>query len=68
VPIEVKSGKDYSVHSALNNLLSTPDYHVKSAIVFSNVREVRSVGRITYMPIYYVMFMESSGYTDSFTF
>lgn len=57
LPIEVKSGKDYTVHSALNNLLSNSDYNVKSALVLSNAREVRNVGSITYMPIYYVMFI-----------
>lgn len=61
VPVEVKSGKDYSVHSALNNLLSTPDYHVHSAIVLSNDREVRQVGMVTYLPVYYVMFMDAFG-------
>lgn len=58
LPIEVKSGKDYTTHSALNKLLSNEDYHVKSAIVVSNEREVRHVGRITYMPIYYIMFLD----------
>ena len=27
-PIEVKSGKDYTVHSALNNLFKVPEYNV----------------------------------------
>lgn len=57
LPIEVKSGKDYTVHQALNNLLSIPDYHVASALVLSNERVVRRKGKITYMPIYYVMFI-----------
>ena len=58
-PIEVKSGKDYTVHSALNNLLGNPDYHIPSATVVSNEREIRQDGRVTYMPVYLVMFMES---------
>ena len=41
LPIEVKSGKDYTRHSALNNLLNVPDYHIKSGIVLSNKREVK---------------------------
>ncbi len=61
LPIEVKSGKDYSVHSALNNLLSTPDYYVASAIVLSNNREVRQEERTTYMPVYYTLFLDSQG-------
>lgn len=61
LPVEVKSGKDYTVHSALNNLLSIPDYHVKSGLVLSNEREVKLVEKVTYMPVYYVMFIDSTG-------
>ncbi|MBO6117925.1 MAG: ATP-binding protein [Bacteroidales bacterium] len=59
LPIEVKSGKDYTVHSALNNLLKTADYNIKNAVVLSNKREVKTVNNITYMPVYYVMFIDS---------
>ena len=57
LPIEVKSGKDYTIHSALDNLMSIRDYNIKSSIVLSNEREVKVKGNITYFPIYYVMFM-----------
>lgn len=57
VPIEVKSGKDYTVHSALNNLVKNEDYHIKKAFVVSNERLIKSNGKITYLPIYYVMFL-----------
>ncbi|MDO4181391.1 MAG: AAA family ATPase, partial [Bacteroidales bacterium] len=40
LPVEVKSGKDYTIHSALNNLLSVPEYHVLTGLVLSNEREV----------------------------
>ena len=56
VPIEVKSGKDYTVHSALNTFVKNDDYHVKKAFVLSNAREITTSGRITYLPIYDVMF------------
>lgn len=56
LPIEVKSGKDYSVHSALNSFLQNKDYNVSNAIVFSNERKVTiTQAGITYLPIYYVM-------------
>ena len=57
VPIEVKSGKDYTVHSALNAFVSNEDYHVKKAIVLSNEREITTKNRITYLPIYSIMFI-----------
>ena len=57
VPIEVKSGKDYTVHSALNTFVSNEDYHVKKAIVLSNEREITTKNKITYLPIYNIMFI-----------
>ena len=61
VPIEVKSGKDYTVHSALNTFVTNEEYHIKKAFVVSNERNVTQNGKITYIPIYYIMFF----YADS---
>jgi uncharacterized protein len=60
LPIEVKSGKDYTRHSALTNLLKVPDYNIRSGLVLSNSREIKTAGDIIYMPVYYVMFLDSS--------
>lgn len=57
VPIEVKSGKDYTVHSALNTFVNNEDYHIKKAFVVSNERSVTQKGKIIYIPIYYIMFI-----------
>jgi uncharacterized protein len=57
VPIEVKSGKDYSVHSALTNFTKNEGYHIKKAFVLSNERVIKTKEKITYLPIYYVMFL-----------
>ncbi|MBO7134161.1 MAG: ATP-binding protein [Bacteroidales bacterium] len=57
LPLEIKSGKDYYVHSALNSFLKNKDYSVKNAIVFCNNATVEQENGITYMPIYYVMFL-----------
>lgn len=59
VPIEVKSGKDYTVHSALNTFVQNEDYHIKKAFVVSNERNVTQNGKITYIPIYYIMFFNT---------
>lgn len=59
VPIEVKSGKDYTVHSALNTFVQNEDYHIKKAFVVSNERNVTQNGKITYIPIYYIMFFNA---------
>lgn len=65
LPIEVKSGKDYTVHSALNRLLSTPDYHITRGIVLSNNRIVTTSGAVVYMPVYYVMFFDAAATSGS---
>lgn len=57
IPIEVKSGKDYTVHSALNKFLSVKDYNIKRAYVLSNSRDVVTKDGVTYLPVYYVMFL-----------
>lgn len=59
IPIEVKSGKDYSVHSALGRFLTNDDYGIKRGYVLSNEREVYSKAGVTYLPIYYVMFFQN---------
>ncbi|MGN0230032.1 MAG: ATP-binding protein [Muribaculaceae bacterium] len=59
IPIEVKSGKDYSVHSALDKFLSNETYNINKALVLSNERQVYKDKGITYMPIYYVMFLQN---------
>jgi predicted AAA+ superfamily ATPase len=56
LPIEVKSGKDYSTHRALNGFVLNEDYGIKNAYVLSNKREVIVENRITYLPVYYSMF------------
>ena len=61
VPIEVKSGKDYTVHSALNHFMETEDYHIKKGYVLSNERQVSVKGKIIYMPIYFIMFFGRDG-------
>ena len=59
IPIEVKSGKDYGIHSALTRFLSTEEYNVKRAYVLSNEQKVHTADGITYLPIYYIMFFEN---------
>lgn len=65
LPIEVKSGKDYYIHTALNNLLKVDEYKISNGIVFSNEAKVYNNGNVIYMPIYYVMFLRSSAFDNS---
>ncbi|MBQ2097263.1 MAG: ATP-binding protein [Bacteroidales bacterium] len=61
LPLEIKSGKDYTKHTALSKFLAVKDYNVNHAIVFSNTREVFEKQGVVYMPVYYVMFLDFAG-------
>ena len=65
LPIEVKSGKDYTIHSALDKFLTNDEYSVNNAIVLSNVSEAKTDGKIEYLPVYYIMFIEKETGTDN---
>ena len=56
LPIEIKSGKDYTAHAALDNILSVIDYDIQRAFVFCR-GNVSKKDRIAYYPIYMLMFL-----------
>ena len=57
LPIEIKSGKDFKIFKALPKLLDNPNYKMTSGLVFSNNREIKTENKITYLPIYFIMFI-----------
>ncbi len=58
LPIEVKSGKTYQRHCALNNLTMMKDqYGIEDALVLSQYN-VKKENGITYFPVYMLMFLE----------
>ena len=65
LPIEVKSGKDYEKHSALDNVIAVDAYGIQEAYVFTN-DNVKVDGNLTYFPIYMVMFLQDEpiGFID----
>ena len=56
IPLEVKSGKDYQRHVALNNLLTNEEYHIGRAIVLCN-ENVSVQENVLYAPVYMTMFL-----------
>ncbi len=57
VPIEVKSGKDYYVHSSLSKALSTAEYDIQKAYVLADANlSVRD--QVAYLPVYLSMFIQ----------
>lgn len=57
VPLEIKSGKDYKRHSALNNVLKNSDYEIENGYILSE-GNIEVEGKRIYMPVYMVMFLE----------
>lgn len=57
-PLEVKSGKEYKKHCALENILSDVNYNIPEAYVFSD-GNVETAGQRIYMPIYMIMFLQN---------
>ena len=57
LPIEIKSGKDYTRHAALNTVMENADYAIPEAYVFQN-DNVTVIGKITYYPMYMLMFLK----------
>ena len=55
VPIEVKSGRDFKIHSAISQLTKNADYHIGYGVVLSNSGTVEIKGSILYLPVYYAM-------------
>lgn len=59
LPLEVKSGKDYERHKALSNVMNSATYQIPKAYVLCN-DNVKQVGKITYLPIYMLMFIKKA--------
>lgn len=59
LPIEIKSGKDFTKHAALSNVLADPQYAIPNAYVFHN-ENTSTNGNITYYPIYMLMFVNKT--------
>lgn len=63
-PIEVKSGKSYKRHSALENVLQIAAYGIENAFVLCN-GNVEVKQKKVYLPIYMIMFIENQKFKES---
>ena len=57
LPIEIKSGKTYQAHAALDHALEVTDWNLKKGYVFCQAN-LETKGKITYLPWYMVMFLK----------
>jgi len=62
LPIEVKSGKDYYIHSAINNVMNIPDFNVPESVVFTGY-DVSESDRTIYYPVYMSSFIRKDNDT-----
>ena len=67
LPIEIKSGKDYYRHTAMDNVLKISDYGMKEGYVFCG-GNVEQTDRITYYPIYMLMFLQKKELPEEILF
>lgn len=59
IPLEIKSGKNYSRHNAINNLQKIKEFDIDKGYVFCN-SNVKKEDKITYYPIYMLMFLKKN--------
>ena len=62
IPLEIKSGKNYKRHNALDNLL-LDSVDIPKAYIFSN-NNIEVDGNKVYLPIYMIMFFEKDQIKD----
>ena len=63
IPLEIKSGKDYQKHSALNNVLDNKEYNINKAYILSN-ENLSIKDKKIYLPIYMIMFFKKDEIKD----
>ena len=56
VPIEVKSGKDYYVHSAISKATDNEEYDIEHAYILANCN-ISVDGKMLYLPVYMCTFI-----------
>ena len=56
VPIEVKSGKDYYVHSALSKTMENPEFGIETAFILADCN-ISQEGKRIYLPVYMTSFI-----------
>jgi predicted AAA+ superfamily ATPase len=65
LPIEIKSGKNYRLHAALNNVMNVAEWKLDKAIVFCQGNLEKEEEKITYLPWYMVMFLNQDDLDES---
>jgi len=67
LPIEIKSGKDYYRHNAIDNVLGLDAYGIEEGYVFCH-GNIETVGKTVYFPIYMLMFLQKAAPPEKLLF
>ena len=67
LPIEVKSGKNYQRHAALNHVLNNPRYDIPYGVVFTT-ENLRVEGNVFYYPIYMTGLFQRNQITEDMVY
>lgn len=67
LPIEVKSGKDYARHRALDQVLKNESYGIKEAMVFCN-ENIEVKDQVFYCPLYLVGLLKKQILEEDFIY
>jgi predicted AAA+ superfamily ATPase len=66
--LEIKSGKDFKSHTALNKVINSSFFDIPQAFVLSKSNDVEFGNKITYYPIYFLMFIEKTTLKESWIY
>ena len=55
--MEIKSGKDYHRHSALDKALEKEEWNIQNAYIFC-AGNIETTENITYLPLYMIQFLK----------
>lgn len=64
LPVEIKSGKSYRQHAALDNVMNVAEWQLDKAIVFCQ-DNLEKEEKLTYLPWYMVMFLNQEDLDES---
>ena len=67
LPVEVKSGNDWTSHRALDNVLGAKEWDLGNSYVLCR-GNIRREGPITYLPLYMSMFIRPERLPESLPF
>ena len=64
IALEIKSGKDYHSHAALQNILENKEWNLQNALVFC-IGNIEISEKITYLPLYMIQFLTQDKLPES---